>query len=35
MAEDRLVAPSPLPEHQKLSVFAGEWNGEETVYPSR
>ena len=35
MAENRLAAPSPLPEHKKLAVFAGEWNGEETVYPSR
>jgi len=35
MAEDHLAAPSPLPEHAKLSVFAGEWSGEEMVYPSR
>jgi hypothetical protein len=35
MAQDHLAAPSPLPEHKKLSAFAGEWNGEETVYPSR
>ena len=35
MAEDRLAAPSPLPEHKRLAVFAGEWSGEETVYPSR
>jgi hypothetical protein len=35
MAEDRLAAPSPLPEHKRLAVFSGEWNGEETVYPSR
>jgi len=35
MAEDHLAAPSPLPEHKKLAVFAGEWKGEETVYPSR
>lgn len=35
MAENHLAAPSPLPEHHKLSVFAGEWNGEEMVYPSR
>jgi len=35
MAEDRLAAPSPLPEHKKLAVFAGEWTGEETVYASR
>jgi hypothetical protein len=32
---DHLAAPSPLDEHRKLSVFAGEWNGEETVFPSR
>src|SRR6201988_5459138 len=35
MAEDHLAAPSPLPEHKKLEVFAGEWSGEEMVYPSR
>ena len=35
MAEDRLAAPSPLPEHKKLALFAGEWTGEETVFPSR
>ena len=35
MAEDHLAAPSPLPEHRKLAVFAGEWKGEEVVYPSR
>ena len=35
MAEDHLAAPSPLPEHNRLSVFAGEWSGEEMVYPSR
>src|ERR687887_169835 len=35
MAEDHLAAPSPLPEHKKLAVFAGEWAGEEMVYPSR
>ena len=32
---DHLDAPSPLEEHRKLSVFAGEWDGEETVFPSR
>ena len=32
---DHLAAPSPLEEHRKLAVFAGEWNGEETVFPSR
>jgi Protein of unknown function (DUF1579) len=35
MAQDHLAAQSPLPEHKKLSVFAGEWKGEETVFPSR
>ena len=32
---DRLTAPTALEEHRKLSVFAGEWSGEETIYPSR
>src|SRR5436190_4958201 len=35
MAEDRLTAPKPLEEHRKLAAFAGDWNGEETVYGSR
>ena len=35
MAEDRLTAPKPLEEHKRLAAFAGEWAGEETVYPSR
>src|ERR1700753_328487 len=35
MAEDHLAAPQPLEEHRKLAVFAGEWSGEEMVYPSR
>ena len=35
MVVDHLAAPSPLPEHKTLSVFAGEWSGEEMVYPSR
>ena len=35
MAEDHLAAPSPLPEHKRLSVLAGEWSGEEMVYASR
>src|SRR6201992_3468931 len=35
MAEDHLAAPSPLEEHRKLAAFAGEWSGEEMVYPSR
>ena len=29
---DHLAAPSPLEEHRKLSVLAGDWNGEETVF---
>ena len=32
---DRLTAPTALEEHRKLAVFAGEWSGEEMVYPSR
>src|SRR5581483_7251637 len=32
---DRLAAPTPLDEHRKLAVFAGEWAGDEMVYPSR
>jgi hypothetical protein len=35
MAADHLAAPTPLDEHRKLAAFAGEWNGEEMVYPSR
>ena len=35
MPRDHLAAPTPLPEHKKLEVFAGEWAGEEMVYPSR
>ena len=35
MVEDHLAAPTPLEEHRKLRVFAGEWAGEEMVYPSR
>ena len=35
MAEDHLAAPTPLEEHRKLKVFAGEWAGEEMVHPSR
>lgn len=35
MAEDHLAASSPLPEHARLAAFAGEWDGEETVFPSR
>jgi hypothetical protein len=35
MAQDHLAAPSPLPEHARLSAFAGEWDGEEMVFPSR
>jgi len=33
--QDHLAASSPLPEHVRLAAFAGEWNGEEVVYPSR
>src|SRR6266568_2935087 len=32
---DHLAAPTALEEHRKLAVFAGEWTGEEMVYPSR
>ena len=32
---DHLAAPTPLEEHRKLAVFAGEWVGEEVVFPSR
>ena len=35
MAQDHLAASSPLPEHARLAAFAGEWNGEEVVFPSR
>ena len=35
MAEDHLAAPTPLEEHRRLKVFAGEWDGQEVVYPSR
>ena len=35
MAQDHLAASSPLAEHARLSAFAGEWNGEEMVFPSR
>ncbi|MGX4768548.1 DUF1579 family protein [Bradyrhizobium guangdongense] len=35
MAQDHLSASSPLAEHARLAAFAGEWNGEETVFPSR
>src|ERR1700674_2975185 len=35
MPEDHLAAPLPLEEHRKLAVFAGEWTGDEVVYPSR
>jgi hypothetical protein len=35
MAEDRLSAPKPLEEHRRLAAFAGEWSGEEMVFPSR
>ena len=32
---DHLAAPTLLDEHRKLAAFAGEWSGEEMVYPSR
>lgn len=35
MAQDHLAASSPLPEHARLAALAGEWNGEEVVFPSR
>ena len=35
MPADHLAAPTPLQEHRKLAVFAGEWAGEEMVHPSR
>jgi hypothetical protein len=35
MAADHLAAPTALAEHHRLAVFAGEWRGEEMVYPSR
>ncbi|MCP3474737.1 DUF1579 domain-containing protein [Bradyrhizobium sp. CCGUVB1N3] len=35
MPQDHLAQSSPLPEHARLAAFAGEWNGEEMVYPSR
>lgn len=35
MTQDHLAASSPLAEHTRLAAFAGEWNGEEVVFPSR
>ena len=35
MAQDHLAASSPLTEHTRLAAFAGEWDGEEVVFPSR
>src|ERR1700686_1755090 len=35
MPADHLAAPTPLQEHRKLAVFAGEWAGDEMVHPSR
>jgi Protein of unknown function (DUF1579) len=35
MPQDHLAASSPLAEHARLAAFAGEWNGEEMVFPSR
>ena len=32
---DRLTAPTALEERRKLAVFAGEWSGDEMVFPSR
>ena len=32
---DHLAAPTALEEHHRLAVFAGEWTGEEMVFPSR
>src|SRR3977135_1968737 len=35
MPAGHLAAPRPLEEPRRLAVFAGEWTGEEMVYPSR
>ncbi|MBV9529832.1 MAG: DUF1579 family protein [Bradyrhizobium sp.] len=35
MGKDHLAAPSPREEHRRLKVLAGNWSGEETIYPSR
>ena len=35
MADDRLSSPQPQEEHKRLAAFAGEWTGEEVVFPSR
>lgn len=35
MTQDHLSASVPLAEHARLAAFAGEWNGEEVVFPSR
>ena len=35
MTQDHLAASSPLTEHARLAAFAGEWDGEEVVFPSR
>jgi hypothetical protein len=35
MPKDHLAQSSPLPEQARLAALAGEWNGEEMVYPSR
>ncbi|MDE2061016.1 MAG: hypothetical protein KGJ00_01275 [Bradyrhizobium sp.] len=32
---DHLVAPMTLEDCRNLAAFAGEWAGQETVYPSR
>lgn len=35
MTQDHLAASAPLAAHARLAAFAGEWNGEEVVFPSR
>jgi hypothetical protein len=35
MAEDHLAAPTPLEEHRRLAIFAGEWSGEQMAIPVR
>lgn len=35
MTQDHLAASSPFAEHARLAAFAGEWDGEEVVFPSR
>jgi len=31
MPADHLAAPTPLQEHRKLAVFAGEWAGQSLI----